>query len=101
MLYVLGVAGVILGALFGLVFRLLLFVLILLLAVAVLIVVMIASGQDGVLLLLHAVIAVIALQIGYVLGIATRAVMRRNATRLDATPQDQSHFLQPIGRPKR
>ena len=92
-----GVVNVALGVLFGLVSRLVFFVLMVLLTVAAFAVVMIASGEDRI--LLRAMIAVIALQVGYVVGIAARAVMQRGATRPVATPQNERHHSQPIGRP--
>jgi hypothetical protein len=98
MLYLLAVGGVLWGTMLGLFFRLLLFVLVLLLSIAVMVVGSLVFGEHSI--LLHVMVAVVALQIGYIVGIAVRTVIRRNNARGEAGGRDVSRYLRPAGKPK-
>src|ERR1700693_5899412 len=79
MLYLIAGSSIALGALFGLVFRLLFFVVILVLAVAGVVIGDFARGEGG--MLLHVVVAVVGLEVGYVVGIGIRAMAQRGQVR--------------------
>jgi hypothetical protein len=98
MLYALAVGGVLLGTVFGLVFRLALFVFILLLLVAAFVAASLIFGWHSI--VLRAVAGAAALQVGYVVGIVTRAVTSRLAAGRDLSGRAVNHYPRTVGKPK-
>jgi len=91
------IAGLlILGAACGAILRLMIFVGVLLGAAVIAIVVSAAQGGIAA-ALLHALIAVVALQVGYAAGVVLRAVIRSWQSQTPARPAREQRVSAPLG----